>query len=328
MSDEASDIYKRIVSEVADGIIGVDASGSIRLCNPAAEQMFGWTPGQLLGQPLDVLLTDQARVHHSHHLSAFARGDVDARYMSQRSSGIKGRKADGSEISLWITILRTRSETGGVMMVAVLRDVTEALGHQRALERLADLDPLTGLLNRRSFLAAAEQVLERCSGFNEPLSVVMFDLDHFKRINDTYGHPAGDGVLETFGTILSKHCRRYDLAARWGGEEFILVLARTNLQLGSAVADRVRGALAEIVFQSEQPAETETFRATVSAGIASATAPSDTLKELVSRADTALYEAKRLGRNRLAMEATPVRRDAALVQNETRPHRRRSGRPT
>ena len=183
LSEESSDIYQRIVAEVADGIVGVDASGVIRLCNPAAEQMFGWAPGQLHGRSLDVLLPDRIRSRHAQHMRDFARGEVDARYMNQRASELRGQKADGTEISLWATILRTQSQSGH-MMVAVLRDVTDVISRQQALQRLADFDPLTGLVNRRAFQIRAEEALEQCCRFNQPVSLAIFDLDHFKLIND------------------------------------------------------------------------------------------------------------------------------------------------
>lgn len=305
LCDASPEIYQRIFSQVADGIVGVDEGGVIRLCNPAAEKMFGWPPGQLLGRSLDVLLPDQIRGRHAQHLRDFANGEVEARYMNQRATEIRGQKADGSEISLWATILRTQSESGH-MMVAVLRDVTDTLRHQRELQRLADLDPLTGLPNRRAFYSMAEKTLEHCHRLNEPVSLAIFDLDHFKLINDTYGHLAGDRVLECFGNILSRSTRPHDFVARWGGEEFILLLSQTDLELSRAAAERIRREVQDLAFSVGPPDHLISIHATVSVGITASSDPSDSLRDLIQRADTALYEAKRRGRNRVNAVNEPI----------------------
>jgi diguanylate cyclase (GGDEF)-like protein/PAS domain S-box-containing protein len=293
---EATELYQKIVCEVADGIIAVDEAGVIRLCNPAVERIFGYPPGQLIGKPLDILLPAAARPGHSAHLEEFARGTADARNMGQRPGSIRGLKIDGTEVDLWATILRTRT-SAGLMMVAVIRDFTDALTQQRELQRLADTDSLTALLNRRAFLRAADQSMTLSVQSRSPFAVAIFDLDHFKGINDTYGHAAGDTVLAAFANILSNQSRRHDLVARWGGEEFVLFLPQTEMTAARKITEQICKTVGEFPFPTGSQPSDPTVGLTVSCGLACYSYSQVTLQTLISRADDSLYEAKRRGRN-------------------------------
>ena len=167
------------------------------------------------------------------------------------------------------------------------------LRHQLDQVKLAAyLDVLTGLPNRRY----AQQLLERMLHLNRPCSVVMLDLDHFKLVNDTYGHQAGDLVLRETSRIISRHLSGEQLMARWGGEEFVLILPGLRKREGKALADQARADLEGTVFD-------EAGRITASFGVAECVA-GDTLDSVMARADAALYAAKRQGRNgvRVAMD--------------------------
>lgn len=289
----SQDIYRKIVLEIADGIIGIDESGIIRLCNPAAENIFGWETGQLLGKPLEVVLPE--RMHSSHRMlvSNFLAGDTDARYMGQRSNGIEGRRSDGAGIHLGITILRTAA-AGEPLMIAVVRDISERVRYQQDLKRLAETDPLSGLLNRRAFRNCVAESLTRVSPVGS--SLALFDLDDFKGVNDRYGHDAGDEVITRFADVLRTSTRANDFVGRWGGEEFIVFLPDTTPDAATAIVERIRAGFSDIDFHWERGAP---VRLTVSAGIASGEIGQGELDAMVSCADKALYEAKRGGRNRL-----------------------------
>jgi diguanylate cyclase (GGDEF)-like protein len=165
----------------------------------------------------------------------------------------------------------------------------------RIVERQALVDGLTGLPNRRQCEETLASELARLERFGGPLAVVVADLDWFKDVNDRYGHPSGDAVLREFAQLLKETLRDVDLAGRWGGEEFLLVLPGTDLAGGAQVAERVRLALAGRIVLS---ADGSPIPVTASFGVA-ATPPASTAAELFSAADAALYEAKRNGKNRV-----------------------------
>jgi two-component system cell cycle response regulator len=178
------------------------------------------------------------------------------------------------------------TELGGPLRMAAL--ISEA-------RRLAATDSLTGLMNRRAFMEAMERERSRAVRHTLPVSVLMLDVDHFKKVNDTHGHDAGDAVLRGIAAALKKIARKSDFVSRWGGEEFIVALAQTAEAGGRIAAERVRRAIAETPFQLPSG---ETLHATASIGLASATAQIN-FDELVGRADRALYAAKARGRNRV-----------------------------
>jgi len=161
------------------------------------------------------------------------------------------------------------------------------------LERLSHTDVLTGLGNR---LHVEEQLSQRCNTarrYREPLSVALFDIDHFKQVNDTYGHPAGDLVLREFARRLRHELRTDDIACRWGGEEFLIILPRTGLDEAKIVAERIRASIAVTPI----PAGDLEIAVTVSGGCAAGQGSSP--DDLVKVADIRLYEAKAAGRNRI-----------------------------
>jgi diguanylate cyclase (GGDEF)-like protein len=179
------------------------------------------------------------------------------------------------------------------------RDMTVQKQAQLALERLATLDGLTGIANRRCFDQSLRNELEHASRDGYPLSLLLVDIDHFKRYNDTYGHPAGDECLKRVAEVLSSQVRTYDLAARYGGEEFVVILPHQTLHGAAAVAERIRHAVEQSV-SVEPMMRGESV--TVSIGVA-AWLPADVMSPelLVAQADAALYLAKDGGRNRIVL---------------------------
>jgi len=172
---------------------------------------------------------------------------------------------------------------------------------QSQLEHLAREDVLTGLANRRRFEERAKEECLRAQRYHHPLSILLADLDHFKSINDTYGHAFGDLVLKDVGQILLRHCRTSDLCARHGGEEFAILLPETELAEAYKVAERLCAAVRSLVFK--QPSGS--IHVTVSFGAAGMDHEQrQTLEELLEQADQALYAAKRNGRDRV--EAYPT----------------------
>jgi diguanylate cyclase (GGDEF)-like protein len=167
-------------------------------------------------------------------------------------------------------------------------------------------DALTGLYNRRGLFQFGEHEVERSLRFDRPLSVVMFDLDHFKNVNDTYGHPVGDHVLVEIAKCCTNQLRTVDIAARYGGDEFVLILPEASLEDAAQVAERLRDSIEKIVIIAEPKAggSTRTLRVTASLGVVRLISSSSNLADTISAADSMLYEAKQSGRNRVSVQPT------------------------
>ncbi len=164
---------------------------------------------------------------------------------------------------------------------------------------LAITDPLTGLYNRRYLDAHLRSTVARAQATGKPVCVLVFDIDHFKYVNDTHGHDVGDDVLRDFSDRLRRGVRGIDLVSRYGGEEFLLVMPETDRAFAATVAERLRCDVEKVPFETRSP----TLPITVSIGLAEWQGPSDTAEALIKRADQALYAAKRAGRNRVVASA-------------------------
>jgi len=171
---------------------------------------------------------------------------------------------------------------------------------QTQLEHLAREDALTGLANRRRFEERAHEELLRAGRYQHPLSVLLADLDHFKTINDTYGHSYGDIVLKEVGQAFFRHCRSSDLCARYGGEEFAILLPETRVAEARLVAERLCAAVRKLKFSHADVQVTTSFGVTCVD-----TASPQSLTELLEQADQALYTAKHNGRNRVEIYTRP-----------------------
>lgn len=175
--------------------------------------------------------------------------------------------------------------------------IEQAKADNARLEALAHTDPLTHLLNRRALTIRLVAELERVRRYNSPLAMLMIDLDHFKIVNDTYGHLVGDEVLRAVGIILQRAVRSVDMVARYGGEEFVVVLPETGEQGAIAFAERIRERVEDYLFEAHRSAPA---RITVSIGVACFPAMHvESAEDLFARADAALYRAKERGRNQV-----------------------------
>ncbi|MFP4231499.1 MAG: diguanylate cyclase [Spirochaetaceae bacterium] len=169
------------------------------------------------------------------------------------------------------------------------------------LERIARYDMLSGLMNRMSLFEALDVEIERCLRSSTPLCGIMMDIDHFKTVNDNYGHGCGDKIIRALGGVLREELRKYDYAGRYGGEEFFIALPNSSLNQASMFAERLRSRLVGMSILCEEDAVSALVSVTVSMGIARFR-PGESRDMWMSRADRAMYVAKQKGRNRVEAE--------------------------
>jgi diguanylate cyclase (GGDEF)-like protein len=191
--------------------------------------------------------------------------------------------SDGDLILLGNTILKFISSSS-----------VESQYHE-SIYRLATLDGLTQVFNKAHMLEKAEGEFGRSRRYGRELSLVLFDFDHFKKVNDTYGHPAGDFILQKTASIVMKNLRKEDIFGRYGGEEFMLILPETAVENAHTIADKLRVLIQSVDYEYQG----QKLAITISAGVAALNAAIHSFAELLQRTDKALYRAKQEGRNRV-----------------------------
>ncbi|MDO9453012.1 MAG: sensor domain-containing diguanylate cyclase [Stagnimonas sp.] len=285
--------YAAVVREVSSfGIYLLDPEGVIRSWNRGAENITGFTEAEMLGRPFENLFTEDSRRDGlPQRTLQFARANRHHKDEQPRL------RRDGKELIALCTLDAVRQESGALAsFVEVFTDITEVKQREASLYHRATRDALTGIFNRGHFTEMAVQEIERARRFAEPLSVALLDLDHFKRVNDTYGHDAGDMALVQFSQTCQEFARKIDLVGRLGGEEFVILLPRANKEPAFEILQRLRLKVMETRITSSGGAQ---FGFTVSIGLASLRPHTRDLRELLRNADAALYKAKREGRNRV-----------------------------
>jgi len=190
--------------------------------------------------------------------------------------------------------LLTHNPLPGKGFVRTFTDITKRKALEASLMKLSSEDPLTGLYNRRTILDSLEEEIKRGQRYKHPLSFLMMDIDHFKMINDQWGHPAGDEVLKTFAAECQSVMRENDKMGRFGGEEFVMVLPETGKPDATFAAERVRKITSEMNIKAKRGSAA--IPVTVSIGVTTLT-DGDDVEAVIARADEAMYEAKNKGRN-------------------------------
>ncbi|MCH8493527.1 MAG: PAS domain-containing protein [Idiomarina sp.] len=193
----------------------------------------------------------------------------------------------------------SRTEDKGEYLTGTVRDITDRKELELELRQLSTTDSLTKIDNRRSFFMKSDATINGCRRRNEPVSLVAFDVDHFKSVNDTHGHAKGDEVLYKVAQAVKESLRAMDVFARTGGEEFAVLLGNTSAEPALLVAEKLRSAIAALEFKD---AENNTFHVTASFGVAQQD-ENEPLDDLINRSDKAMYHAKQHGRNRASLAA-------------------------
>jgi diguanylate cyclase (GGDEF)-like protein/PAS domain S-box-containing protein len=286
--------HRALIENASDIIAVTDKDGTLTYESSSAGRILGFNTADMVGRRLlDFVHPDRVRELEELLSRVLQRpGHVVLGELAVRD------KAGGwREMEVVAKNLLDDPSIGG--LVFNLRDITERKLLMEQLEKLSEIDPLTSVLNRRGFMNLAERCFEGSRRAGKPVSVVMIDIDHFKRVNDNYGHAAGDLVLAQVAEQCRDQVREGDVLARYGGEEFVVLLSDGSSEASHMVVDRLRRAIAA--------ARISTIRGDVSVtasfGIATVDSAVQDLETSLRLADEALYEAKRAGRNCIKIRA-------------------------
>ena len=291
-----SEKRSRLLAENAWEVIWtMDLDGKITYVSPAVERMRGITPEEAMRQSLDEIHPPESAASVAdYYRQVFAAIEAGTEPPMFRGENEYYRK-DGSIMTGELQVIPHLDGSGKVIeLIGVTRDISERKVFEAELRNLAVTDALTGVWNRRhgTELLAADLSARRPG---QALSLLMLDIDHFKTINDTFGHQAGDHVLIEIASRLRRSLRGNDMVARWGGEEFVVLLRDCVLSDALRLAEDIRAAIAEVPFGA-------LGSLTVSVGAAEVRADED-LTSWLGRADQALYRAKRAGRNEVVADS-------------------------
>ena len=292
-----------IVTGITDyALLALDRDGAIQSWNPGMRQVTGFEAEDAVGKPYSIIFPDDDRLRH--RLAERLR-EADQSGWNLEEGWL--RRANGEKYwgSCLIAPLHPPKNLAGEGVVdrgddraysLIVRDISDHREANEALRRSVFSDHLTGLVNRRAFYESAALALERCSRSNLPLAVILFDADHFKVVNDTYGHATGDAVLRHLAAGLSANFRSTDIVSRFGGEEFVVLMPSASEDDAVAMAQRMCQHVASNVLTVDGIA----IGYTVSAGVVGMSEEIGSIDELLKRADAAMYMAKADGRNRVA----------------------------
>lgn len=288
------------MSEAAhDAMMIIDSDDTIIFWNKAAERMFGYPKSEAVNRQLHPLITPEEDCRKAMRgMRAFAATGTGPVMNSVMEFTAIRKNGEHFPVERSVAAFQMAEKW---YAVGSLRDITDRKQAENQLRTLANTDGLTGVFNRRHFMQAAEYELERARRYNRPLSLLMIDADHFKHVNDTYGHSAGDAVLQFLTATASADLRKVDMIGRVGGEEFAILLPETSVESAAAAAERVRMAIEA----AEVSAADAVVRFTVSIGVAGLGSGGRTIDDLLRSADDALYAAKESGRNRVVVHNSP-----------------------
>ncbi len=303
-NDPSSDFQSRLIKAIyetsPDGILVVDAQGMVVAHNRQFLLLWNIVPSQLhmkadgtaIGESDAPLLAEVvARVQNP---AAFLERVRELYDNPQLDDHCEIELKDARTLERHSTVLRGEHDEY-LGRVWFFRDITIQKNHEAALIQLARHDPLTGTANRRYFFERAEQEFMRSRRYQTPLSITLIDVDHFKHINDQYGHATGDEVLKLLSQKIGALLRENDLLARIGGEEFAILMPSTGLAGAALMAERLRVTIAE----EASPVAGLMLHLRFSAGVTQLKAQDQSIEDCLRRADEAMYKAKQAGRDRV-----------------------------
>lgn len=308
--DPLSPSFKAVLNQLNDGVYFVDPHRTILYWNPAAERITGYRSEQVIGQ----CCTANILMHVNSTGDLLCLGSCPLAHTlvdgQDRETQVYLHHADGHRVPVTVRVVPFRGEPaspgetgrilGAVEIFSENISLSTALSRIEALQREAMLDPLTGIGNRRMIQSRLSAGLLEWEKRNQPFGVLMVDIDHFKQVNDTFGHVIGDKVLKMVTASLSSGLRTYDYIGRWGGEEFLVLVANIDEVGLRGIAERLRMLVERsVIFLDHNNRRPDrSVAVTVSLGGA-LMQPGETLDSLIKTADRNLYECKSSGRNRV-----------------------------
>ncbi len=276
-----------ILNNMPDVFYRTDMQGIVTLMSPSVKDVLGFTPEEMIGKPLaDFYCTPSDR---EKILKALQESNGKA---SQVEACLKHKDGTGRWI-LTNAYMRLNEDGEAVGVEGIARDITERKDMEDKLLRFARYDDLTQVYNRRIFYTEAEKQMDIAHRYHRPAAVLMMDLDHFKKVNDQYGHHTGDEVLKNFSSICKQAKRHTDVIGRTGGEEFAIFTPETDLEDAVRLAERI----GEHTRKAMVHVDGNDVHYTVSIGVAVLKPGVTKIDEFLSCADKALYQAKEAGRN-------------------------------
>lgn len=286
MLRDQDSLWHALFAQSRDGVVILDQNGKVYEAN----QRFAETLGYTMDEVHQLHVWDWAYEYGREQLLGMIRSiDGDGHHFETQQMRKDGALVD-IELSNSCTLFQ-----GQKLIFCICRDISERKAAERRIRFLATTDTLTGAANRSEFSRLLGEAIVGAQDSGKPLGLVMFDLDHFKRINDAHGHDVGDAVLKGVIGVVREHIRAEDAVGRWGGEEFLLLLPGSNLDAARRTAERLRAGIEAHCFDPAQGV-TASFGVVTLAG-------GERMEVLVKRADMALYGAKAAGRNRVESRA-------------------------
>jgi diguanylate cyclase (GGDEF)-like protein/PAS domain S-box-containing protein len=279
---DAVELWRVLFEQSAEGMVVLDLSGKVVEVNQCYADMLGYS----IDEMLQLYVWDwEARYSREEVAEMLAQvDDKGARFETCQ------RRRDGTLIDVDLSN-NGANYKGQKLIFCVCRDITKRKREQAEIERLATIDNLTGLYNRYAFSDKLKSEINSANRYGNSISILMYDLDHFKYINDRYGHETGDKVLIEVSALVSQHIRAADIVGRWGGEEFMVLMPETTVEQAKIVAEKLRAVIADNSFEVAGTV-------TVSFGLTQFQT-GETPEALYKRVDKALYLAKENGRNRV-----------------------------
>jgi len=286
------EFQSKLLNSVTDSIFVHDLEGNLIYVNEAAYATRGYTRDELLQMRLQELSYSDTKSADN----LFEENMINAKGQLSRNEKavieVAHKTKDGKVIPIEITC-RLIHDNGKNYIISIARDISMIKVMNENLKKMATTDNLTGIYNRHKFEEIFKTEIERVLRYESPLSMIMVDIDHFKRVNDTFGHDVGDYVLKSVVDTVKRNIRQIDIFVRWGGEEFIILCPQTDSLSAKTLADKLRNAIEKTTLE-------KVGNITCSFGVTSYV-KKESENSFIKRLDCALYRAKDEGRNRVVV---------------------------
>lgn len=296
----SQDSFERIVENLHDGLYLIDRNGKISYWNKAAERITGFSAEEVVGKPCAESIFTNLDADGNDLNAAVCLIGQPTTNVSPREAEVYLHHKDGRRVPVSVRIsVLTDADEKAVGYIGLFTDISSKKASElrvRELEKMALLDKLTQLANRHYIEREIQNRFEEKKRFNVPFGILFMDIDHFKRVNDTYGHDVGDNVLKNVADVLVSNVRPFDLFGRWGGEEFIGIIRNIKSEDLEHLGNRLR----QLIADSYLAHGMEKLRVTISIG-ATLVGDDDTMESIFKRADNLLYRSKAAGRNCLTI---------------------------